>query len=62
MATVQGSGYSGLGTSGPENTKTHIGRPDIAGADNSRYTNLRKGINIQQRKSRKKTKHIPKII
>jgi len=55
MATVAGRGYAGIGTSGPENTQTHIGRPDIAGADLERYPNKSKGIKIKHRSAKKKT-------
>lgn len=55
MATVAGLGYAGLGTNGPENTKTHIGRPDIAGKDIERYPNKSKGIKIKSRSAKKKS-------
>jgi len=56
MATVPGRGYAGLGTSGPENTKTQIGRPNISGKDIERYPNKSKGIKIKSRSAKKKTK------
>lgn len=61
MASISGRGYAGIGTSGNENTRTVISRPDIAGSAFGKYHAKNNGIKIRITRAKKKTKSIPKI-
>ena len=63
MASIPGRGAGGLGTSGPENTKSVLMRPDISGSEFGNYKLKNNGIKIRFTSSKKKSKIIgPKIV
>ena len=51
---MKGRGSAGISTSGPENTKSIISRPNIAGSDINLYSGKSRGIKIKVRSARKK--------
>jgi hypothetical protein len=62
MAHIHGRGFSGLSTSGPENTKTILMRPDIAGSDSTKYQGRNNGIKIKFVQAKRKSKVVnPRI-
>lgn len=56
MSSGSRLGYAGIGTSGAPNTKSVPQRPDIAGADGTRYRSRNNGIRIIKRRAKTKTR------
>lgn len=56
MASIAGRGSAGIGTSGPENTKSMLLRPDISGSEFGPYKALNNGIKIRHIQAKRKTK------
>lgn len=56
MSSGSRLGYAGIGTSGAPNTKSVPQRPDIAGADGTRYRARNNGIKIIKRRAKIKTR------
>ena len=62
MASVPGRGSSGVSTSGPENTKSVLLRPDISGGEFGPYRPKNNGLKIRNTQAKKKSKIVnPKI-
>jgi len=53
---IYGRGYAGIATRGSPNIKSMPSRPDIAGADGTRYKARNNGIKIRMRRARTKTR------
>lgn len=62
MASIPGRGSAGISTSGPENTKSVLLRPDISGSEFGPYQAKNNGLKIRNIQAKKKSKIVnPKI-
>lgn len=62
MASIKGRGSSGISTSGPENTKSVLTRPDVSGGTFGPYRPINNGIKIKLTNAKHKSRIInPKI-